>query len=192
MDCVLFILSFLLRRLFCLFFFSFISTSWRPTTLQYCSGFCHTLTWISHGDTCIPHPDPPSRLPCFYSYLISCQNACYMVYGTSPWSIRCFPALQILPTETNSWPLTVHTHTNLPLGKFPGWNCWISFARYLPDECNQMLYFPYFEWRWISFFHLNKKKSLILFLAVLDLCCRSWPFPSCGQWGPLSNCGVFL
>ena len=31
--------------------------------LQYCSGFCHTLTWISHGFTCVPHPDPPSRLP---------------------------------------------------------------------------------------------------------------------------------
>ena len=26
------------------FFFPFISTSWRPITLQYCSGFCHTLT----------------------------------------------------------------------------------------------------------------------------------------------------
>ena len=36
--------------------------SWRPITLQYCSGFCHTLTWISHGVTCIPHPDPPSPL----------------------------------------------------------------------------------------------------------------------------------
>ena len=31
--------------------------------LQYCSGFCHTLTWISHGFTCAPHPDPPSCLP---------------------------------------------------------------------------------------------------------------------------------
>ena len=29
----------------------------------YCSGFCHTLTWISHGFTCIPHPYPPSHLP---------------------------------------------------------------------------------------------------------------------------------
>ena len=26
------------------FFFSFIFTSWRLITLQYCSGFCHTLT----------------------------------------------------------------------------------------------------------------------------------------------------
>ena len=25
----------------------------------YCSGFCHTLKWISHGFTCVPHPDPP-------------------------------------------------------------------------------------------------------------------------------------
>ena len=45
------------------FFFPFIFISWRVITLQYCSGFCHTLTWISHGFTCIPHPDPPSHLP---------------------------------------------------------------------------------------------------------------------------------
>ena len=48
-----------------LYFFlpQFIFISWRLITLQYCSGFCHTLTWISHGFTCIPHPDPPSHLP---------------------------------------------------------------------------------------------------------------------------------
>ena len=28
-----------------------------------CSGFCHTLKWISHGFTCVPHHDPPSHLP---------------------------------------------------------------------------------------------------------------------------------
>ena len=44
-------------------FFPFIFISWRLITSQYCSGFCHTLTWISHGFTCIPHPDPPSHLP---------------------------------------------------------------------------------------------------------------------------------
>ena len=39
---------------FCfLFFFSFIFINWRLITLQYCSGFCHTLTWISHGFTCL-------------------------------------------------------------------------------------------------------------------------------------------
>ena len=29
----------------------------------YCSGFCHTLKWNSHGFTCVPHPDSPSHLP---------------------------------------------------------------------------------------------------------------------------------
>ena len=43
--------------------------SWRLITLQYCSGFCHTLTWISHGYTCIPHPDLPSHLPLHQSPL---------------------------------------------------------------------------------------------------------------------------
>ena len=54
---------------FILFYFIFYWTytffliSWRLITLQYCSGFCHTLTWISHEYTCIPHHDPPSHLP---------------------------------------------------------------------------------------------------------------------------------
>ena len=46
-----------------LFIYLFIFISCRLITLQYCSGFCHTLTWISHGFTCAPHPDPPSHLP---------------------------------------------------------------------------------------------------------------------------------
>ena len=46
-----------------LFFFPFIYISWRLIILQYCSGFCHTLIWISHGFTCVPHPEPPSHLP---------------------------------------------------------------------------------------------------------------------------------
>ena len=46
-----------------LFFFPFIFISWRLSILQYCSGFCYTLIWISHGFTCVPHPDTPSRLP---------------------------------------------------------------------------------------------------------------------------------
>ena len=45
------------------FFFPFIFISWRLITSQHCSGFCNTLTWISHGVTSIPHPDPPSHLP---------------------------------------------------------------------------------------------------------------------------------
>ena len=25
--------------------------------------FCHTLTWICHECTCVPHPEPPSQIP---------------------------------------------------------------------------------------------------------------------------------
>ena len=31
--------------------------------MQYCDGFCHTLTWISQGCICAPHPEPLSGLP---------------------------------------------------------------------------------------------------------------------------------
>ena len=43
-------------------FILFIYFNWRLITLQYCSGFCHALTWISHGCTCVPYPDPSSHL----------------------------------------------------------------------------------------------------------------------------------
>ena len=45
------------------FILFFICFNWRLITLQYCSGFCHPLTWISHGCTCVPNPEPPSHLP---------------------------------------------------------------------------------------------------------------------------------
>ena len=32
-------------------------------TLQYCSSFCHTSTWISHECTCVPHPERPLPPP---------------------------------------------------------------------------------------------------------------------------------
>ena len=47
----------------CKVFIPIIFISWRLITLQYCSGFCHTLTRISHGFTCVPHPEPPRPTP---------------------------------------------------------------------------------------------------------------------------------
>ena len=42
----------------------FIYFNWRLITLQYCSGFfSHALTWVSHGCTCVPHPEPLCQLP---------------------------------------------------------------------------------------------------------------------------------
>ena len=52
------------KSLFVSVFFSFlIYFNWRLITLQHCGGFCHTFTWISHGCTCVPHPEPPSHRP---------------------------------------------------------------------------------------------------------------------------------
>ena len=59
----IFILFYFFIFLYFILFYLFILISWRLINLQYCSGFCHTLTWISLGFTCIPHPDPPSHLP---------------------------------------------------------------------------------------------------------------------------------
>ena len=56
----------LLLFFFFLIFFPFIFISWRLITLQDCSGFCHALTWVSHGFTMyspswspLPPPSPP-------------------------------------------------------------------------------------------------------------------------------------
>ena len=48
-------------------YLKFVFYSW-VTLLSFffffnCSGLCHTLKWISHGFTCVPHPNPPSHLP---------------------------------------------------------------------------------------------------------------------------------
>ena len=69
------------------FFFSFIFISWRLITLQYCSGFCHTLKCydfhcmflFSHlvmSDSFWPHGLQHSRLHCSLLYLKVCSNSC--------------------------------------------------------------------------------------------------------------------
>ena len=83
-------------------FFPFICISWRLITLQYCSGFCHTLTWIRHGFTCVPHPDPPSHRPphpiplirvtllsnlkCWCQWTIQRAHLIYIPMYLTPWS----------------------------------------------------------------------------------------------------------
>ena len=61
----IYLFIFYLKKGFFSFFFFFIIL--RLITLQYCSGFCHTLTKISCGFTCIPHPNPPSLAEYFSS-----------------------------------------------------------------------------------------------------------------------------
>ena len=56
-DRLYFIIVFNVIFIFLIYF------NWRLITLQYCCDFCHPLRWISHGCTCVPHPEPPSHLP---------------------------------------------------------------------------------------------------------------------------------
>ena len=74
-------------------FFPFIFISWRLIALQYCSGFCHTWTWISHGFTCVPHPNPPSHFPPHPILLVlpsaPALSTCLM-YPTWAGNQRCF------------------------------------------------------------------------------------------------------
>ena len=69
-------------------------------TLQYCSGFCHTLTWISHGCTCVPHPESPSQINLdriLKSRIITLLTKIHLVkatvfpvvmYGCESWTIK--------------------------------------------------------------------------------------------------------
>ena len=89
------------------FFFSFIFISWRLITLQYCSGFCHTLTRISQGFTCIPHPDPPSYLPLYewirklwYIYTMEYHSAIKMNSFESV-LMRCMKLEPIIQSEVS-------------------------------------------------------------------------------------------
>ena len=72
-------------------FFSFIFISWRLITLQYYSGFCHTLTLISHGFTCIPHPDPPpTSLSTHFLWVFPVHQAWALVSCIQPGLVICF------------------------------------------------------------------------------------------------------
>ena len=50
----------IIKCLLNLFFFNFIFTLFYFTILYW---FCHTLTWIHHGCTCVPKLELPSHLP---------------------------------------------------------------------------------------------------------------------------------
>ena len=44
-------------------FFLFIYFNLRLIALQHFGGFCHNVTWISHGCTCVPHLIPHLNPP---------------------------------------------------------------------------------------------------------------------------------
>ena len=68
----------------------FFFFNWRLVTLQYCSGFCHTLTWISPGCTRVLHPEPRSHLPPHPSGSSQCTSPECPVSCSKPGLVICF------------------------------------------------------------------------------------------------------
>ena len=72
---------------------NFIYFNWRLITLQYCGGFCHTLTWISHRYTYVPPPIPnlpPQPLLTTSAVSIWGQVNQYLLFRLLDWSANWF------------------------------------------------------------------------------------------------------
>ena len=86
---------------------------WRITALQYCVGFCHTSTWISHRYIYVPSLVnlPPTFHPSHISRSLQSPSLSYLRHTASPhwlsiyiWQCICFhatlpisPILSFLP-----------------------------------------------------------------------------------------------
>ena len=68
----------------------------------FCSGFCHTLKWNSHGFTCVPHPDPASHLP-LHLLPLGFPSGRALVSCIQPGLVICFTLDNIHVSMLFSW-----------------------------------------------------------------------------------------
>ena len=79
--------------------FKFIYFNWMLITLQYCGGFWHTFTWISHGCTCVPGEHMGNKIYFLFSLLhwnAFCQvtrNFTFPKFSDHIWFWFYFPAV---------------------------------------------------------------------------------------------------
>ena len=128
-----------------LLFFNFIS--WRLITSQHCSGFCHTLTWISHGVTCVPHPNPPSHLPLHPIPLglpsAPGLNTCPMYFLMT---IVNNTVLYFKFAESKSQAFSSHTYTKCTYVRWQMW-LWSSFHKAYLHQIIRL-----YSYRYIQFY----------------------------------------
>ena len=131
--------SWIAGEFFFLFVCLFLVFNWRLISLQYCGGFCHPFTWISHECTCVPHPDSPSHLA---SHPI-------------PQSHPSAPALRTLSHASNlDWRSTSHMITYM----IQCYSLKSSHPRLLPQSpkvCSLHLCLCYLAYRVIITIFLN-------------------------------------
>ena len=177
---IIYILSCFAYILLCLFVFvSLIYISWRLITLQYCSGFCHTLIWISHGFTCGPHPEPLSHLP---PHLIPLGHPSAPALSTlshalnldwrsvSHMIIHMFQCYSLRPSHPRLLPQSPKDYTSVPPLLSHIWVIVTIFLNYI-SMCYYTVLVPFF---WLtsiyiigsSFIHLIRTDSYVLLLMA--------------------------
>ena len=156
--------------------------NWRLITLQYCSGFCLTLTRISHGCTCVRmcilNP-PPTSLPIPSLRVVPVQRLwvpCFMhrtwtgdlfQYGNTHVSVLFSQIIPPLPSPTESKRL-FYTSVSLLLSHIHGYCYHLSiFHIYV-----SILYWCFSFWLTSlciigsSFIHLIRTDSNVFFLMA--------------------------
>ena len=140
--------------------------------------FCHTSTWIHHGCTRVPNPEPPSHIP-HSTIPLGCPSAPApsILYPTSwtcdsflIWYYTCFNAILPnhpplpLPESKRLFYTSVSfavSHTRLSLPSF-----------YIPYICVSILYWCFSFWLTSlciigsSFIHLIRTDSTVFFLMA--------------------------
>ena len=73
----------------------------------FCSGFCHTLKWNSHGFTCIPHPDipPPTSLSTRSLQVFPVHQVRALVSCIQPGLVICFTLDNMHVSMLFSWTI---------------------------------------------------------------------------------------
>ena len=156
-----------------LFVFNF---NWSLITLQYCGGFCLTFTWISHGCTCGPHPDPPSHFP----------------PHPIPWGHPGAPALSTLPHASN---LDCQSISQMVIYTFQCHSLKSSYPRLLPQSttvCSLHLclfavshigfLFCCLKYRVIITIFLNSIYILYIYIYILKEQYIASTWRQAGQW----------